>query len=202
MPFDRAVSFAWSDAIGAGVLFVVGVVFVLALLALLAPLFVLICAFILLLISTRLRVAFGIALVTLAFIMLLTWLAPAGATWKPQDGKEPPPAVRNWFAAQAIATPSARKRLDVYLCCNDAERLRTKFKPRADGNWSYYPDPNCVTDGCPLAPIPSDVEHQETIRALDPKDDGLPEFEEMRREGVLMIYHGQPSCFWAPEPGI
>ncbi len=52
--------------------------------------------------------------------------------------------------------------------------------------------------GCKLLVIPDDVVHEGEIHAKDPKDDTLPEFDAMRREGVLFIYLGQPSCFWPP----
>lgn len=93
-------------------------------------------------------------------------------------------------------------RLGIAKCCKEAERLRTKFVPSVMGtNWAYFPDPKCTHAGCPLLPIPNDIVHPEPVRALDSKDDGLPEFDAMRREGVLFIYEGAPSCFWAPNAG-
>jgi hypothetical protein len=77
--------------------------------------------------------------------------------------------------------------------------LRAKFVADAEGDWSYYPDPKCTTKECPLTPIPNDIVHQDGIHALNPYDDRLPEFDQMRREGVLFIYQDQPACFWPPE---
>ena len=68
----------------------------------------------------------------------------------------------------------------------------------AAGDWSYYPNPDCTVKGCALQPIPNDVVHEDEIHALNPMDDTLSEFDAMRREGVLFIYHNEPSCFWYP----
>ena len=54
------------------------------------------------------------------------------------------------------------------------------------------------TKGCTLKGIPADVVHEDEIRALNVNDDNLGEFEQMRREGVLFIYRGEPACFWYP----
>jgi hypothetical protein len=75
----------------------------------------------------------------------------------------------------------------------------TKFVADTGHEWSYYPDPNCAHKGCRLKPIPDDVVHEDEIHAPDPADDSLPEFELMRQQGVLFIYHGEPSCFWPPQ---
>jgi|SRR5579885_1095077 len=102
-------------------------------------------------------------------------------------------------------------RIGVALCCKQAERLKTKFVPgTTKDDWAYYPDPDCTHDGCRVEPIKPDVVHEDRIEP-DPKDlVGLTqdqrraveaEFEQMRREGVLFIYNGEPSCFWPPEPG-
>jgi len=37
------------------------------------------------------------------------------------------------------------------------------------------------------------------IHALNFYADRLPEFDQMRREGVLFIYQDKPVCFWPPE---
>lgn len=133
------------------------------------------------------------------------FFSPAGATWKPEYDKAPD-AVKNWFQSAQVPggcsdnTPSpAWHRLGICGCCQQSERLMTKFVANKDGEWSYYPDPNCTTKGCKLLPIPNDVTHDDEIHAESPKDDELPEFEAMRREGVLFIYDHQPSCFWPPE---
>lgn len=121
-------------------------------------------------------------------------------TWKPEYSKVPQPVI-DWFKAQLVkggAKGHAYQRLGIVECCEHAERLRTKFVAIPGQEWMYYPDPNCITKGCMLLPIPDDVTHEEEIHALKPEDDNLPEFIEMRKEGVIMIYNGQPSCFWPP----
>ena len=138
----------------------------------------------------------------IAGLALAAWLAAGGAnaTWKPEYGKSPP-AVQQWFKS-ARTTPAAALRFGFSYCCEEAERLRTKFLPSENGDWSYYPDPSCTDKGCQLLPIPNDIVHDEPIRALDPKDDDLPQFNAMRREGVLFIYDGRATCFWPPEPSM
>lgn len=123
----------------------------------------------------------------------------ANATWKPEYGKSPAP-VQAWFKA-ARTTSGAFERLGIGICCEQAERLMTKFVASPGGEWAYYPDPACTRKGCKLLPINNDVVHEDELHALDPADDGLPEFEQMRREGVLFIYNGAPSCFWPPKEG-
>lgn len=156
----------------------------------------------------------------IAAALLLVMLSPALSTWRPEYANSPK-AVQDWFKAATVAGweqysacraksqtvadcahhSPAHIRLGIANCCEEAERLKTKFVSNAQSEWAYYPDPACVTDGCALLPIPNDIVHDKPIRALDPKDNNLPEFEQMRREGVLFIYQGKPSCFWAPKGG-
>lgn len=133
-------------------------------------------------------------------VCLLLLVTVAHATWKPEYSQSPP-SVQEWFRAAPL-TNEAKKHFPFPVCCEQAERLMTKFVGHRGGEWSYYPDPNCTTAGCKLLPIPDYVVHEDPIRALNPKDDGLIEFEEMRRQGVLFIYQGVPTCFWPPEPSI
>lgn len=133
-------------------------------------------------------------------IVGLIMVHPAGATWKPEYAKNPQ-AVQDWFRAQML-TPEAQKHFVFTSCCDDAERLMTKFVGSPGHEWSYYPDPACDHAGCKLLPIPHYAEHIEGISALNPKDDNLPEFEAMRAEGILMIYAGEVTCFWMPEGSI
>lgn len=141
-------------------------------------------------------------LLATAVIVFLIGLNTAHATWKPDPLHPTPQAVQDWFRAQQLATQSAMDRLHIKMCCHDAERLVTKFVGTKEGEWAYFIDPNCTNSGCPSNQIPNDVIHDEEIHALTKADDGLPEFEAMRREGVLMIFLGRPSCFWPPEPSI
>lgn len=140
-------------------------------------------------------------LISFLIVLSLIWiLTPAQATYKPEYGASPP-AVQKWFQHQLIM-PAAQKRLPWMSCCDHADRLKTKFVGTGKGDqWFYYPDPNCTTKGCKLVRIPDDVIHPEEIRALDPEDDQLPEFDQMRNEGVLMIFAGQITCFWPPQTG-
>lgn len=141
----------------------------------------------------------GVCVCGVIFISAFSVL-DANATYKPEYGKSPE-SVQEWFKSARV-TPQASMRLNFSHCCEQAERLRTKFVGKRGGDWSYYPDPNCTAAGCALLPIPNDVIHEDRITAANPKDDGLPEFDSMRREGVLFIYSGRPTCFWPPESGI
>ena len=125
-------------------------------------------------------------------------MAPQGAdaTWRPEYGNNPV-AIQRWFK-QAAPTLPAQQRLNIKTCCERAERLMTKFVNLPGMGWMYYPDPGCTTRGCALLPILDDVVHEEEVHALEPQDDNLPQFKQMRREGVLFIYNGAPSCFWYP----
>lgn len=151
--------------------------------------------------TDKAMVVMASALPSLLFViwMLPFLLPPAHATWRPEYAKNPQ-AVRDWFVA-ATPTKAAGARLGIATCCEQAERLMTRFVG-AGTEWSYYPDPDCAHKGCKLLPIPNDVVHEEPIRALDPADNDLPEFKAMRREGVLFIWNGKPTCFWPPEGGI
>lgn len=140
----------------------------------------------------------AIVLASFALVAVIVMAGEARATWKPSYGNEPV-AVQNWFRTAPL-TPQASIRFGFENCCEQAERLRTKFVPTINGDWAYYPDPTCTHDGCQLLPIPADVVHSDPIRAINPKDNDLPEFKEMRREGVLFIWQGIPTCFWPPEP--
>lgn len=134
----------------------------------------------------------------LVIFMLLPVMATA--TWKPEY-KESPLPVQEWFQAAPL-TEEATRHFQFVKCCEQAERLMTKFVGQRGGTWFYYPDADCTKAGCKLLPIPDYIVHDDPIHALNPKDDTLPEFEEMRRQGVLFIYKGVPTCFWPPEPSM
>lgn len=133
-------------------------------------------------------------------VLLLLAAFPAWGTWKPEYGKEPQ-AVQDWFSTAAPPVVGAA-RLGISSCCEKSERFVTKFVGGPNDSWAYYTNPACVTVGCPLAPIPDDVIETNGIHSLNPKDDNLPQFQEMRRQGVLFIWQGKPTCFWPPEGGI
>jgi hypothetical protein len=124
---------------------------------------------------------------------------PPKSDWPPE---RPILAPRCWPVPGACDNDEKAKawnRLGICGCREHADRLKTKFVADAEGDWSYYPNPECITKECPLQPVPNDIVHQDGIHALNPYDDRLPEFDQMRREGVLFIYQGQPACFWPPE---
>lgn len=132
--------------------------------------------------------------------VLISMFGAANATYKPEF-KDAPLPVQQWFQIQGL-TPSAAKRLHIVTCCDHADRFKTKFVATGDGHWYYYADQLCQKEGCKLTQIPDDTIHQEGIQAINPKDDDLPEFKQMRAEGVLMIWNGQITCFWPPQTGI
>lgn len=143
--------------------------------------------------------------ITRVSVILSLMTLSTQATWKPDYAKNPP-AVTAWFKEARVAggcdssaKAKAWHRLGICGCCEKADRFKTKFVAQATGDWSYYTDPNCTAKGCPTRSIPNDIVHQEGIHALNGSDDALPEFDQMRREGVLFIYNGQPACFWPPE---
>ena len=124
-------------------------------------------------------------------------------TYKPEYDKVPD-AVKSWFEAQHVKGPCdqsgmAYHKLGICGCCKNADRLMTKFVANKDQQWSYYPDPACTVKGCTLLPIPDYITHDEGIHAENPLNERMPEFEQMRREGVLFVYRGQAACFYPPE---
>lgn len=128
--------------------------------------------------------------------MVLLFPSLCGATWK-REYANTPQAVQQWFRSARL-TDAARKRFGFQNCCDQSDRYETRFrvdKQTAGDAWFYQVDGNWVR-------IPDDVIHSDEIHAKDPKDDALPEFEQMRREGVLFIYDGKPTCFWPPQGGI
>jgi hypothetical protein len=61
------------------------------------------------------------------------------------------------------------------------------------------PRPQLHDEGLPTSAHPDWVTHDEGTHGLNGFDDTLPEFDPMRREGILFIYKGKPSCFKPPE---
>jgi hypothetical protein len=130
----------------------------------------------------------------LACLLLIT--TAATATWKPEY-KDAPQAVQGWFKAAQV-TPEGRLRIGFQNCCDQSDRFDTQFrvsKQTAGDEWFYR-------EGNSWVRIPADVIHNDEIHAAKAEDDALPEFEQMRREGVLFIYDGKPTCFWPPQGGI
>lgn len=126
----------------------------------------------------------------------LAALVPAEATWK-REYAGTPEAVQQWFRSARL-TPEAQTRIGFHNCCDQSDRFDTQFRVNrqtAGDEWYFR-------DGDNWRRIPDDVIHKDEIRAANPEDDKLPEFEEMRRQGVLFIYNGNPTCFWPPQGGI
>lgn len=102
---------------------------------------------------------------------------------------------QKWFG-EAKTTEESRPRLAAqgfvwHSCCNRADRVTTQFrvsenKPYAD-EWHYL-DP--VTQR--WTKLENDIIHYED----DPK---MP--TQLKVEGVLFVYNGVPTCFWAPQEG-
>lgn len=176
----------------------------------------------------------------LMFIISICVIIPALATYKPEYDKVPTPVRKwfesqyipgtdeYWMCEQKINNMLSRKkqnraklecalrnapaylRLQVFGCCKNADRLKTKFIPSEDGDWAYYPDPKCTHSGCKLLLIPHDVYESTPIEPEPVWLIGLNEeelakvahiFKQIRQEGVLFIHDGRPVCFWPPQTG-
>src|ERR1700722_14957146 len=95
------------------------------------------------------------------------------ATWKPEYAKNPP-AVTAWFKEARVPggcdnsqKAKAWNRLGICGCCEHADRLKTKFVADAEGDWSYYPDPECTSKECPLKPTRAQRATQVSYRCVD-----------------------------------
>jgi hypothetical protein len=98
-----------------------------------------------------------------------------------------------WMGKQRINEAARRLDRNPYLpwsnCCDNADRVKTQFRVNRDTNkdtWWWL-------DGNTWRQVPDDIIHEE----YDPT---MP--EDLRREGVLFVYRGKPTCFWYPEGGI
>jgi hypothetical protein len=132
--------------------------------------------------------------VTGLIIAICVMAAPAAATWRPEYAKSPP-SVQQWFK-DAPVTAVGQRRLGFKNCCDQSDRFDTQFRvDRASAGDSWY----FRDDKGNWQRIPDDVIHDDEIHAAKAEDDALPEFEQMRREGVLFIYGGRPTCFWPPQ---
>ena len=130
------------------------------------------------------------------WIVLLLGILPATAmaTWKPEYDTASE-AIMTWFR-RAQPTKEAAARLGFSSCCEHSDRFVTKFKVSKVGGtdeWFYQ-------DGNRWILIPQDVIHTEGI--IPPKGhENDPDFLQLKAEGVLFVYNGTPTCFWAPEGG-
>jgi hypothetical protein len=147
---------------------------------------------------------------------------PAGATVKKEFAHSA--ALKSWFK-NAQPTDWAQKQYYITYCCEQAERVKTRFDVVKAGEgieqwWFECTEETaafCTNRGKKLgewAQIPPGVVHKEQIE--DPKkfpaSDGSVsyvgeveavqvhnEFEQLRQEGVMFVYRGDIVCFWAPE---
>lgn len=123
-----------------------------------------------------------------AFLVVLSFPCGAMATWTPEEGFKPSPAVQAWFNAHKY-------------CCLQAERVKTKFRvSKVDGKdvWEYlrgtewkhlYPVYGITEDGV----VPTKGFEQAVTTDQ--------QFQQLRAEGVLFVYNGSPFCFFVPRTG-
>jgi hypothetical protein len=119
---------------------------------------------------------------------LLAFPSFANATWQPEEGFAPSPAVAAWFKAHAY-------------CCLRAERVRTKFRVSAvDGKdeWQYLDGTKWTT----LHPAYG-VEDDGVVppKGFEQALQSDQQFQQLRAEGVLFVYNGSPFCFFVPRSG-
>lgn len=99
------------------------------------------------------------------------------------------PAYSEWFKRQKL-NPETQARLNVTWtsCCEHADRIKVKFVALPGKDEWWYEDP---TDG-QWKQVPPDTIHE----GFDPE---MP--EQLRVEGVLMVYQGKVTCTWIPKDG-
>lgn len=118
------------------------------------------------------------------------------------------PDERNWMG-EASTTERSRPRLAQqgfvwHSCCNHGDRVKAKLRSvkGPDGyedEWYYLKKGDEVrTDE--WVKIPNDVIHTEEDLAADSKMQNKMS-PQLRSEGVLFVYNGVVTCFWAPEEG-
>lgn len=98
----------------------------------------------------------------------------------------------DWMKRQTV-NPEAQQKLAIPYssCCDHADRVKTEFRVDKDtrGDTWWYLDPS---DG-QWKRIPNEIVHEEADATMPPQ---------LRTEGVLFVYDGKPTCFWAPEGGL
>lgn len=107
---------------------------------------------------------------------------PANSKWKPQYA-ELPQAERDWYSTR-ILTPAAEAIYHFHSCCNNADRVLTKFKVnRVNGQDEWW-----WLDGEVWKLVPPIIiwwdEHSPT------------------GEPVMFAVNGRPVCFYPPQSGI
>lgn len=117
-------------------------------------------------------------IVVVGFTLAFTMLAKADDPW---GGN--PPEWRKWFN-DAQLTPEAKQRFQWNSCCNQADRVKTKYTFNDGTNeWHYWLNSKWNL-------VPDDVIHWED-------DPTMP--QQLKVEGVLFIYGGFVTCFWPPQ---
>ena len=123
-----------------------------------------------------------------ALLALLAFPVRAQATWQPEPGFQPSPAVSAWFKAHSY-------------CCLKAERVRTKFRvSTADGKdvWEYLDGNQWRTLHPPYGVTEEGVVPPKGYEQALTTDQ---QFQQLRAEGVLFVYNGSPFCFFVPRAG-
>ena len=118
--------------------------------------------------------------------ILLTFILglPSYAHWRPEYARNDK-ATRDWFESRTL-TPEAEAEFHFHSCCNNADRVQTKFKVnKVNGSdeW-YYLDP----DENKFVIVPDYIIHWN-----EHSPDGSP---------VLFAVGGRPVCFFPPDGGI
>lgn len=116
---------------------------------------------------------------------------------------------RNWMG-ETMTTVRSRARLAAQgfvwnSCCNHGDRVIAKLRSIKDPSgkyedvWQYLKKGDAVhTDE--WVRIPNDVIHTEEDLEADSKMKNKMS-RQLRAEGVLFVYNGVITCFWAPEEG-
>jgi hypothetical protein len=148
----------------------------------------------------------------------------AGATWKPEFSKHSA-ALRSWFQV-AQPTPLARLEFGIFYCCEQAERVKTKFNlVQGDDGEQWWME--CGADVVVFCQenhkqngewvrIPEKIIHHEGIKTPGEwvgrsgergivgdveREQVEAEFEQLRMDGVLFVFGGHLVCFWPPDFG-
>lgn len=117
------------------------------------------------------------------------------------DGRHP--EFDAWYG-NAKVTEEARERLTKQgfawtSCCNQADRVKAEFRTVKDPSdplgyrdeW-YYLKKGDEVRADEWVRIPDDVIHHEDDPTMPPQ---------LKVEGVLFVYNGMITCFWAPQDG-
>lgn len=132
----------------------------------------------------------ALAIIAIAFLIVLSRMTAAHADWKPQYASEPQ-YIQDWYQS-ATLTEAAQKRFNFVMCCSAAEVVKTQFRvDRKNGAdaWFYWKNDHWEE-------IPSDIIHwnesapdnKPTLFALD--------------HDVLGAKKGDLTCFYPGSGGF